>query len=101
MTAYDQLQITSETTGGGAGISEIKKEKNVGIYPNPFREYVMISLDNDQASEIIITDIAGKTVVRKSFNDKLIKIDMNELSAGSYIVTVRNNNQVTTKQIVK
>ena len=101
LTAYDQLQITTETTGGGAGISEIKKEKNVGIYPNPFREYVMISLDNDQASEIIITDIAGKTVVRKSFNDKLIKIDMNELSAGSYIVTVRNNNQVTTKQIVK
>ena len=101
LTAYDQLQITTETTGGGAGISEIKKEKNVGIYPNPFREYVMISLDNNQASEIIITDIAGKTVVRKSFNDKLIKIDMNELSAGSYIVTVINNNQVTTKQIVK
>ena len=101
LTAYDQLSITQEGSGSGSvGLGKVDIN-TVGIYPNPFRDYIIISLENNASSEVIITDIAGKEVVNRKFNDKLIKIDMNTLSAGSYIVTVRNNNTVTTKQIVK
>ena len=99
LTAYDQLNINSGG-GGSAGLGKVDIN-TVGIYPNPFRDYIIISLENNESSEVLITDIAGKEVVNRKFNDKLIKIDMNTLSAGSYIVTVRNNNTVTTKQIVK
>lgn len=99
LTAYDQLNITN-SGGGSAGLGKVDIN-TVGIYPNPFRDYIIISLENNESSEVLITDIAGKEVVNRKFNDKLIKIDMNTLSAGSYIVTVRNNNTVTTKQIVK
>ena len=101
MTAYDQLNITNNGSGGGsAGLGKVDIN-TVGIYPNPFRDYIIISIENNESSEVLITDISGKEVVNRKFNDKLIKIDMNTLSAGSYIVTVRNNNTVTTKQIVK
>ena len=99
LTAYDQLNITQEGSGS-AGLDNVEIN-NVGIYPNPFSDHIIISLDNDESSEVLITDIAGKEVVNRKYNDKLIKIDMNTLSSGSYIVTVRNNNTVTTKQIVK
>ena len=100
LTAYDQLNITNNGGGGSAGLGKVDIN-TIGIYPNPFRDYIIISLENNESSEVLITDIAGKEVVNRKFNDKLIKIDMNTLSAGSYIVTVRNNNTVTTKQIVK
>ena len=101
LTAYDQVQITAATTGGGsAGIKEVNNN-TVGIYPNPFRDHIIISLDNDNSSEVVVTDIAGKEVVNRTFNTQMIKVDMSTLSSGSYIVTVRNNNTVTTRQIVK
>ena len=96
LTSYDKIYYNAAY----AGIHEVKNS-TLKIYPNPFTDHIIISLDNDESADVLITDITGKEVLNRKFNDKLIKIDMNTLSSGSYIVTVRNNNTVTTKQIVK
>ena len=96
LTAYDKIYYNAAS----ASINKIESVK-IGIYPNPFNDHIIISLDNIESSEVLITDIAGKEVINRKFSDKMIKIDMSALSSGSYIVTVRNNNTVITKQIVK
>jgi hypothetical protein len=100
LTAYDQLNISESDGGFSAGISEINSNK-IKVYPNPFNDHITISLDNDKLSEISIIDIVGKEVLNKKYSDKIIKIDMNTISAGTYILTIKNNNTVKTQQIVK
>jgi hypothetical protein len=98
LTAYDQFYIIQNV--GSLGLSKGQLNKIV-IYPNPFRDHIIIALENSESTDVLITDIAGKEVFNRMFNDKLIEIDMNSFSTGSYIITVRNNNKVTTRQIVK
>ncbi len=96
LTSYDQFYYNSSS----AGIEQIK-QTNTLIYPNPFSDFIEISLDNNESSEVIITDISGKTVLSRKFNDKLIKLNVDALSTGSYILTLKNNNKVLNKQIIK
>ena len=101
LTAYDQLNIVEfNNSGNSAGISEIKNNK-IKVYPNPFNDYVTISIGNDKMSEVSITDIVGKVIINKRYFDDTIKIDLSSLSTGTYIVTIKNNNTVTTEQIIK
>jgi hypothetical protein len=98
LTATDQIYYNP----AAAGINVNAKEDNsVSIYPNPFKDQITITLDNNQASEVVITDIAGKVVLNKKFNNNEIKIDMSGLSAGQYIVNVKNNNSTITRKMVK
>ena len=98
-SAYDQLNIKQEWSNS-LGLEKIDSN-NVGIYPNPFSDHIIISMEKNESYEILITDIVGKEIMNRKFNDKLIKIDLDGLTSGSYIVTIKNNNTVTTKQIVK
>ena len=100
LTAYDQLNIIESEGVIVAGISEIKNNK-IKVYPNPFNDYITISIGNDKLSEVSITDIVGKVVVNKKYFDETFKIDLSTLSTGTYIVTIKNNNTVTTEQIIK
>ena len=92
--------IIEFNAGNSAGISEIKNNK-IKVYPNPFNDYITISIGNDKLSEVRITDILGKVIVNKKYFDETFKIDLSTLSTGTYIVTIKNNNTVKTEQIVK
>ncbi len=83
--------------------SIIKQEDNqqVSIYPNPFNDKIIISLDQNQESEIIITDIMGNIVVTKTSKENKIEIDMTNLSMGQYIVLIKNEDTFTTRKIIK
>ncbi len=96
LTSYDQIYYNLSS----AGIDQIK-QKNTLIYPNPFSDFIEISLDNNDVSEVIISDISGKIVFSRKFNEKLIKINVDSLSTGSYILSLKNNNKVLNKQIIK
>ena len=106
LTAYDQIYIFEDTTssgGDGDSIAGISSQKEVGfkLFPNPFNDNIMIILDNDNLSEVFVTDIAGKEILHKNFYEQTIKLDFNQLSPGTYLITVKNNEITTTRKIVK
>lgn len=98
LTASDQIYYNAAF----AGIKENNtKATNLSIYPNPFTEELTISLDQDQKSEVTITDITGKAIVNQNFNTQIIKLDLSIISSGQYIVSIKNDNSITTRKIVK
>lgn len=98
LTATDQVYYNAAM----AGIhEEMFGNDNVSVYPNPINDQLTISLQSDEASEIIITDITGKIVINKTSNDNLIHINTSGLSTGQYIVTVNNGTSIITRKIVK
>ena len=98
LTASDQIYYNAAF----AGIKENNtKATNLSIYPNPFNEELTISLDQDQKSEVTIADITGKTIVNQNFNTQIIKLDLSRMSSGQYIVSIKNDNSISTRKIVK
>ena len=96
LKAYDQIYIDKSLTN-----VENISNNNILIYPNPFENNLIISLDNDQTSEVILTDISGKIILNQKFNQRLIELDLGELSRGQYFVTIKNNSYFINRKIVK
>ncbi len=77
------------------------------VYPNPSQgEFVYIELQGlSRNSEIIVTDIFGKTILNQSINSGsetysgTLRFNQ-KLSSGFYLITVISDNQKTTKKLI-
>jgi len=81
----------------GAGTNEIKASKNVATnFPNPFSSSTLIRVDKEQElqnASLIIYDILGnETVTIEGINTNEISLDRNNLPAGVYFYSIKENN---------
>jgi hypothetical protein len=83
-----------------SSILEINSGNTCNIYPNP-TEHILNIENSSIIDNIIIYDIIGAKVKEvNNINSKIIKIDINNLKSGSYIVKLYSNNKLQTKKIV-
>lgn len=77
--------------------------KEFRSYPNPTNGLITISLKNntDLINSVIINDISGKTVVTKTVNNLIAKIDLSNVSKGIYFVKVKINGLEKVIKVVK
>lgn len=83
------------------GISDYEQmvEKiEMGVYPNPVKDFAVITLDTE--AEVVIYNAIGQSV--KSFNHKggEMNVDLSELESGVYFVTANCGTAVNTQKIV-
>jgi hypothetical protein len=69
--------------------------KQVKIYPNPARNYIVIQMQQDNNSKnafIKITDVSGRTIMNiKSDNQAQQTLDVSRLESGVYIMQIVNS----------
>ena len=103
--AIDNLEIQKSATVDNSALAS----GNVDIYPNPFSNNVNIdcnSLAANQSVEIMIMDMAGKTVYHETkidikYNPKL-QLDLSSIRPGIYLASITDENYNTiTKRIIK
>ncbi|MBS1774084.1 MAG: T9SS type A sorting domain-containing protein [Bacteroidetes bacterium] len=72
-------------------------------YPNPTRGEMEITLPETGHTEIIIADVTGKVVMTKSFEpvDQKFHLDMSNVQAGIYMMSVDNGGAKFQTQIIK
>jgi hypothetical protein len=77
--------------------------KDLEVYPNPFTNSIQINLNQLEATEIKLTDIAGKEFLRKAVSGNKIQLELeNELSTGSYLIQVKmKDGNIKTKKVNK
>ncbi|MBS2099689.1 glycosyl hydrolase [Carboxylicivirga linearis] len=74
------------------------------VYPNPVKSELNIKISDDLFNnpEIIIKNVLGQVVYRKSDNNsQLIQINLDELADGVYFVIISNGISVVNKTIIK
>lgn len=69
-------------------------------YPNPVKNELNLSSAKN-ISDVAVFNILGQQVVTKAINANQTKIDMSNLSAGTYIVKVTSENLTKTFKVVK
>jgi hypothetical protein len=74
---------------------------NFSIYPNPSTGNVIIESNTNQLNtEIAVTDFYGKLVYKDRLNSNQKEINLSNLSAGIYLITLTQNGVSTTKKII-
>jgi len=82
-----------------ASNSEIDIDDKVEIYPNPTTGLLNLRLSDNRlkATGVSVVDITGREVLRKAFTHQL---DISELSAGNYILSVFTDKGVLREKVV-
>jgi hypothetical protein len=92
--AIDDIQITSVLS------SDSFESNEFTIYPNPATTILNISNTNNvEIKNISVTDINGRVV--KNQSDSLSQINVSDLNAGVYFVTIEAAEGKTTKKFIK
>lgn len=101
LSGFSQYQRTSSPVWG----SQISDENNISlelrVYPNPCTDgKVTVELNNQEISEIRLTNITGKEVFLKKFQfaESKKQIQLNDIPNGLYIIRIIASDQ---KQVMK
>ncbi|PZU86265.1 MAG: hypothetical protein DI529_08845 [Chryseobacterium sp.] len=87
-TSTNSNSLTQVTCADALGVNDIASQNKVALYPNPARDYVLLQ-SSKAISEVKIYNTAGaivKSISKVSDN----KINVADLSAGVYIVTIND-----------
>jgi len=80
-------------TVDGLTSSKDQKIESINIYPNPTHEYLLISDSNGiKISSWYLTSLAGIVVKKGIFASN--KIDVSDLSEGTYVLNLYNKNEI-------
>ena len=101
---YDNLLVRASVTenllGNAAFNSVVASFAN--IYPNPVVDFASINVVDAQINAITVTDINGRIVKTGNSNELLnAKIDLSDLNAGMYLMTIDTDKGVSTEKIIK
>lgn len=80
--------------------------EGLSFYPNPSNDYLNVEIDSETAGEVSleILDINGKSIFHKDYNGIMNireKIDLHELSSGSYFIKINNDSIVKVFKFTK
>ncbi|HEY9114319.1 MAG TPA: T9SS type A sorting domain-containing protein [Bacteroidales bacterium] len=82
------------------------EQNNFSVFPNPASDFVSINFDSfgQQNVLISITDMNGRIILQKNISASSgkvsEKIEISELSKGVYVVSVQNNDRLSSRKIV-
>lgn len=103
--ADDEMQIKGipNSVNGKKEFSMTSTEKSIGlntvIYPNPSYGQSILEMNTPDSSvtEIIITSQDGTLIRKESTTGK--NYELKDLAAGTYLVTIKNGNQLVQKRL--
>lgn len=72
----------------------------LSYFPNPTKDVLNIKYTKN-IDEITIHNMLGKAILRKETNDQLVTLNVADLAAGIYIVTVKSNNKSRNFRVIK
>lgn len=84
----DELRITP------VGIVDVAEKPALSVYPNPVASFLNVELPETNGMLIQLWDVSGKNLMNiqpSAINSQHVEIDVNNLAAGSYLLTVQNS----------
>ena len=97
--------IANETVVENARKSELN-QMDLKVYPNPAREVLNLDFASEfeGAASIAVYDLSGRMVISKDIEmlgqNQRVKLDINDLTNGTYFVSLVSERQTTTKKFM-
>ena len=100
---YDALgNRTQETKTSTLSVEEVTTEKNFKLYPNPFKDELYLSSDNQTIKEVSIIDMAGKLIKTiANINATHYQLDASYMVTGNYLIQIKTDEGVEVHKVIK
>ena len=98
------VSTTKNPCSGTTGIKPMdENESLLQVFPNPFTDVIDIRVeDAGEVLSVQISDQLGKVLLEKEWNQtNEMQLNLNELSAGIYFISVNSGNNRFIKKIIK
>jgi hypothetical protein len=84
------------------GLNSVNDNVSFKVFPNPSAGRFVIEKNSTAqgATQIVVTDVVGKEVLRTTSMDDIIEMDLTAIAAGTYYIRLENNGSVSIKPIV-
>lgn len=92
---YDNLSFVDNTV---AGVKDTTIE-GLEMFPNPTENVLNITSANNAEKSVAIYDMLGKQVINTTVSNGTV--DVSNLSAGIYVVTITEEGKTATKKLIK
>ncbi|MEO6691604.1 MAG: T9SS type A sorting domain-containing protein, partial [Saprospiraceae bacterium] len=83
--------IKIESTINTKTTNEIREDKNFIIYPNPTSMYCTIKFPNQELFDLNITDLNGRTLIKKVAVFDQIQLNCDNFAKGVYVIRATSN----------
>ena len=94
----DNLYFFNDTS---TGLNQIEKQNEISVYPNPVKDVLMISAKSE-ISVVTVRNLVGQTVKTQTVNGLEKSVELGDISAGNYLVTIKlSNGTISTQKFVK
>ena len=80
---------------------ETLQQNGISIYPNPTNGTINFKFADNNIQRLIISDITGKQIIRKTDILQSESIDLSSFVSGIYIIKIQTENEIFTTKIVK
>ena len=92
--------------GSSAGITENAALNNLTIFPNPAKDQITVSWENnagETTQTLEIRDLEGRLVSTTTLNSNQTTMDLNveDLNTGIYVITISSANHAASQKFIK
>ena len=85
------------------GITELLKQNDFMLYPNPAKSVITIksTLEGSATIDYDVIDVLGKTIIKNETTNLNFNINIADLNSGIYFLRLKINNSIVVKKFVK
>jgi hypothetical protein len=81
--------------------TQLKPNSNTKISPNPTSDILNIEFENTEQRKLIIFNQLGQMVLNETSNQVNVTLNLEALSKGFYVLTIRTQKGTFTKKIIR
>lgn len=100
MTESDVVEF-SYYVEGEDGISDISLDDVFRVYPLPVRDKLNVTMGGKTIESATLVSTNGRLVARSTHSDTTVTLDVNDLPAGIYLITVATEDKRFSRKVVK
>jgi hypothetical protein len=97
VSANTKLAVTLETID----VKKIHGESGIQVFPNPATDKLHVNLNGESILDLSLTDLSGKLILQKSTISNENTLNISEIPAGIYILSVKGSTGTSRYQIIK
>jgi hypothetical protein len=103
ITGADNNSVQKNVTVGVSTLAVIEQQKQatVSVFPSVTKDFITINSGNNSVSKAELFDFAGKKVMDIPVKGSTTKINVSELSLGSYLLMLQTKDGIKTQKIIK
>jgi hypothetical protein len=99
-SGYGEVEDYSVTLGNFQGVSDPNLPV-IKIYPNPASNFITIESDHLNIESVELVDLVGKVIRMNNTPGNSVVWDIQQLSAGVYMIKTRVNGVLQTHKFMK